>query len=121
MSALLEIRNLTTAFPGVVKAWHYHRVQVDHWVVVKGQAKVVLYDDREDSPTRGEIQEFYMGERNQILLKIPAGVYHGFKNVGTEEVFIINFPTEVYRYDDPDEYRKPAHGELPYDWSTQDR
>lgn len=112
---------LTTAYPGVVKAWHYHKVQVDHWVVVKGMAKVVLHDTRDGSPTHGATQEFYMGERNQILLKIPAGVYHGFKNVGTDEVFIINFPTEVYHYDDPDEFRKPAHGDLPYDWSTQDR
>lgn len=113
---------LTTAFPGVVKAWHYHKVQVDHWVVVKGTAKVALYDPREDSPTKGMVNEFFMGEHNPILLRIPAGVHHGFKCVGEEEVYVINFPTEVYHYDQPDEYRAPAHGgDIPYDWGREDR
>ena len=113
---------LTTAYPGVVKAWHYHKVQVDHWVVVKGMAKVVLYDSRDGSPTRGEVNEFFMGERNSILLRSPAGVYHGFKCIGEEEVYIINFPTEVYHYEKPDEYRAPAHGgDIPYEWGRKDR
>ena len=93
---------LTTAYPGVVKAWHFHKVQVDHWVVVKGMAKIVLYDSRDDSPTKGEVNEFFLGDRNQTLLRIPAGVYHGFKCIGEEEVMVINFPTEVYNYDQPD-------------------
>src|SRR3972149_4869041 len=53
---------LTTAYPGVVKAWHYHKKQTDHFCVVKGMAKVVLYDTRQDSPTKGELNEFFMGE-----------------------------------------------------------
>ncbi len=113
---------ITTAYPGVVKAWHYHKVQVDHWVVIKGMAKVVLYDSREDSSTKGAVNEFFMGEKNQILLRIPAGVYHGYKCIGEEEVYIINFPTEVYHYDQPDEYRTPAHdNDFPYDWTRKDR
>ena len=64
---------LTAANPAVVKGWHYHKVQVDHFVCVSGLAKVVLYDRREDSPTRGELQEFFMGQLNPILLRIPPG------------------------------------------------
>jgi dTDP-4-dehydrorhamnose 3,5-epimerase len=113
---------VTTAYPGVVKGWHYHKIQTDHFVVVKGMAKVALYDGREGSPTKGLVNEFFMGERNPILLRIPAGVYHGFKCIGQEEVYLLNFPTEVYRYDDPDEYRAPAHGgDIPYDWAQEDR
>lgn len=112
---------MTTAYPGVVKAWHYHKKQIDNFVVVKGMMKVVLYDGREDSPTYKEINEFFMGEHNPILLQIPAFVYHGFKCISETEAIVINCPTEVYSYENPDEYRIPPHGgEIPYDWSRKD-
>jgi dTDP-4-dehydrorhamnose 3,5-epimerase len=111
---------LTTAYPGVVKAWHYHRLQWDHFVVVSGMMKVVLYDAREDSPTRGEVNEFFMGAHNPILLQIPPLVYHGFKCISEREAIVINCPTEVYRYQDPDEYRVDPHkGDIPYDWARK--
>lgn len=112
---------MTTAYPGVVKAWHYHKKQVDNFVVVKGMMKVVLYDSRENSPTYKEINEFFMGEHNPILLQIPAFVYHGFKCISETEAIVINCPTEVYSYENPDEYRISPHGgEIPYDWSRKD-
>ncbi len=112
---------MTTAYPGVVKAWHYHKKQIDNFVVVKGMMKVVLYDAREDSPTYKEINEFFMGEHNPILLQIPAFVYHGFKCISETEAIVINCPTETYSYENPDEYRVPPHGgEIPYDWSRKD-
>ena len=112
---------LTTAYPGVVKAWHYHKKQVDHFVCVKGMMKVVLYDGRPESPTPKEINEFVIGEHNPLLLQIPPLVYHGFKCIGEEEAILINCPTETYNYREPDEYRLPPHGtEIPYDWSRKD-
>ncbi len=112
---------MTTAYPGAVKAWHYHKKQVDNFVVVKGMMKVVLYDSREGSSTFKDVNEFFMGEHNPILLQIPAYVYHGFKCIGENEAVVINCPTEVYSYQHPDEYRVPPHGgEIPYDWSRKD-
>jgi len=112
---------MTTAYPGVVKAWHYHKHQTDHFVVVHGMAKVVLYDGRENSPTRGRVNEFFMGLRNPILLQIPEMVYHGFKCISPEEAIIINCPTATYNYQDPDEYRlAPDTDQIPYDWSRKD-
>ncbi len=112
---------LTVAYPGVVKGWHYHKVQVDHFCVVKGMAKVVLYDSREDSPTKGEVNEYYMGEKNPILLLIPAGVLHGMKGIGTEPALLLNTPTETYNYASPDEYRVDPHdGGIPYSWERKD-
>ncbi len=112
---------LTTAYPGVVKAWHYHKKQTDHFCVVRGMAKVVLYDGRKDSPTRGIVNEFFIGELNPSLVVIPNLVMHGYKNIGTEEVYLLNFPTEVYNYKEPDELRMPAHSpKIPYDWNRQD-
>ena len=112
---------MTTAYPGAVKAWHYHKKQTDHFSCVKGMMKVVLFDAREDSPTAGEVREFYIGDHNPALITIPPGVYHGFKCVSTEEAIVINVPTELYNYDEPDEFRAPAHGsEVPYEWARKD-
>ncbi len=112
---------VTTAYPGVVKGWHYHEKQVDHFVVVHGMMKIVLFDDRKGSPTRGVVNEFFMGVHNQILLKVPAGVLHGFKCISEREAIVINIPTEVYHYEKPDEFRVEAHSkEIPYDWDRHD-
>jgi dTDP-4-dehydrorhamnose 3,5-epimerase len=112
---------ITAVYPGTVKAWHYHQNQTDHFICVHGMAKVVLYDAREGSATHGDINEFFMGDQNPLLVKIPKGVYHGFKGISSDITLIVNVPTQLYRYDQPDEYRFPAHSEnIPYDWARQD-
>lgn len=112
---------MTTTFPGVVKAWHYHKKQTDNVAVVRGMVKLALYDTREDSPTCGEVNEFFVGEHNPILVQIPQRVHHGWKCTGEYEAIIINIPTEVYEYDQPDEYRVDPHrNDIPYDWSRRD-
>jgi len=112
---------LTAVYPGVVKGWHWHKLQTDHFVCVSGMAKVVLYDRREDSPTHGEVNEFFMGERNLILLVIPRGVLHGMKGTGTETAMIINLPTHTYDHSEPDEFRVDPHdNDVPYDWDQKD-
>jgi dTDP-4-dehydrorhamnose 3,5-epimerase len=72
---------MTTAYPGVVKGWHYHKVQWDHFAVVKGMLKLVLVDQREDSETRDEINEFFLGDHNPILVSVPPMVLHVLKGV----------------------------------------
>lgn len=112
---------MTSAYPGVVKGWHYHKIQYDNFVVVKGMMKVVLYDSRENSSSKGEVNEFFMGDYNPILLQIPPLVYHGFKCISENEAIVVNCPTEVYNYSDPDEFRLHAHdNDIPYDWSRKD-
>lgn len=109
---------LTTVKRGVVKAWHYHTKQDDHFVCVYGKAQVALYDAREGSPTHGLVNEFIMTPREPILLKIPRGVYHGFKGRALRgETAIINIPTELYNYAEPDELRVDAfENDIPYNW-----
>jgi dTDP-4-dehydrorhamnose 3,5-epimerase len=112
---------VTTAYPGVTKAWHYHKKQTDNFCCIKGMMKVVLYDDREGSPTMGEVNEFFMGEQNEILLQIPPFVWHGFKCISDTEAMVMNCSTEPYDAASPDEFRKPAHeSDIPYDWARKD-
>lgn len=107
-------------YPGVVRGWHYHKKQDDHFAVVKGMVKVALYDAREGSPTQGQVDEFFLGEQNSILLKIPVGVMHGYKTVSTEPSLLINFPSEPYDPQQPDEYRLPWDtDQIPYDWAIK--
>ncbi|MEM2282937.1 MAG: dTDP-4-dehydrorhamnose 3,5-epimerase family protein, partial [Candidatus Hadarchaeales archaeon] len=69
---------VTVAYPDVVKAWHMHKKQTDHLACIKGKAQLVLYDGREGSRTKGQINEFIMGEENPLLVKVPPEVWHGF-------------------------------------------
>ncbi len=111
---------VTTANPGVVKGWHYHKLQTDHFIVLRGTAMVVCYDNRDDSKTKGDVNEFFPGEQNPLLIKIPPGVLHGFKPVGPEPVYLVNLPTRLYNYQEPDEYRLPYDSpDVPYDWDIQ--
>jgi dTDP-4-dehydrorhamnose 3,5-epimerase len=96
---------VTACYPGVVKAWHRHRRQIDYFYAVAGTVKVGLYDSRDGSPTRGEYQTVVLGERGEnAQLVIPAGVWHGMMALGAFSV-VLNIPTEVYDPDDPDEER----------------
>jgi dTDP-4-dehydrorhamnose 3,5-epimerase len=112
---------LTTTYPGVVKAWHKHEKQTDNIVCVAGMIKMALYDGRPGSPTFKELNEFYLGAHNLMLLQVPAGIYHGWKCVSQEEALIINVPTEMYNREHPDEQRLDPHGgSIPYDWKRKD-
>ncbi len=107
-------------YPNVIRAWHWHQKQDDHFVVVKGMIRVGLCDMREGSPTRGEVNEFYLGENNDIVLKIPVGVAHGYKTVGVEPSLLVNFPSEVYNPEEPDEYRLPWNtDQIPFNWKIE--
>ncbi len=112
---------MTTVYPGVVKAWHYHKKQLDNFVCIKGMVKLVLYDNRDNSSTKGELNEFFIGEHNPELIQIPVGVLHGFKCIGENEAIVINCPTEIYNRAEPDEFRIDPHaGDIPYNWERKD-
>ena len=111
---------VSATYPGVVKAWHYHRQQVDHFACVAGMVKLVLIDTRVGSPTEGTVNEFVIGVLNPMLIQVPSLVYHGWKCISVEPSLVVNVPSEPYQRDAPDEYRLEPHGALPYDWSRKD-
>ena len=113
---------MTTTYPGVVKAWHYHKLQEDYFTCVVGMIKLVIHDNRPDSPTYNKINEFFIGEHNLQLVVVPRLTYHGWKCVSEREAMILNLVTEPYNYGQPDEYRLDPHVNdvIPYDWARKD-
>jgi len=108
---------VTTAKPGIVKAWHYHKLQDDHFVCLVGKVKVALFDARNNSKTYGEINDFEMSLEEPFVLKIPKEGYHGFKGIAAIESMVLNVPTKSYNYKEPDELRVDAFDkEIGYDW-----
>lgn len=107
-------------FPGVVKGWHIHKKMTLNYAVVSGSIKLVLYDNREDSPTKGEVQEIFLGRENYKLVTIPPMVWNGFKGIGTESAIVANCATLPH---DPDEIDRmdPFKNDIPYDWARKDR
>jgi dTDP-4-dehydrorhamnose 3,5-epimerase len=105
-------------YPGVVKGWHIHRRMTLNYAVPVGMVKLVCYDDRTDSTTRGEVQELNIGEMNYALVTIPPGVWNGFKGEGAEPALVANCATIPH---DPDEIDRvdPFENEIPYDWALK--
>jgi len=112
----------TVSYPGVIKAFHWHRRQWDVWFVASGMAQAVLHDLRKESPTYGNTDVVYMGERRPIVVAIPPGVAHGYRVLGTQPVALFYHTTESYDPRDPDEERIPFDDpRIGFDWQTRNR
>ncbi len=113
--------NLTVTFPHRIRAWGIHRFTVDRLFAAAGSLCIVCYDGRRQSPTFGCVNEFFLGARNQGLIVIPPGVYHGWKNVGEEEAVIVSMPSRLYDHEGPDRWEllwnsDAARAIIPYQW-----
>ena len=111
---------LTITYPGVVEAFHWHRRQWDVWFFAAGSAQVALHDLRESSPTRGQTDVLYVGERRPLVVAIPPGAAHGYRVLGSTPATLFYHTTE--RYDPADEERIPHDDpRIGFDWRTQNR
>ena len=110
----------SVAYPGVIKGWHLHARQIQNYAVVSGMIKLVLYDARDGSPTLHELQELFIGEDNYCLVRIPTGVYNGFKAYGPKPAIVANCATEPH---DPGEMGRldPFDPKIPYNWDLVHR
>ena len=108
----------STVYPGVVKGWHIHKRMTLNYAVPSGMVKLVCFDDREDSATRGVVQELHIGELNYVLVTIPPLVWNGFKGEGTGPALIANCASIPH---DPDEIDRldPFDNDIPYDWALR--
>jgi len=101
--------------PGAIKAWHIHKEMTLNYAVVVGTIKLVLYDDRTASTTKGELMELFVGEQNYALVTVPSMVWNGFKGCGVTPSIVANCATHPHH---PDEILRedPFTTRIPYDW-----
>ena len=106
--------------PGAIKAWHLHHKMTLNYAVIYGELKFVLFDDRTDSRTNGEVQEIFLSPENYCLVTVPPKVWNGFKGIGTRTTIVANCATLPH---DPDEIqRKGAEdASIPYSWQIKHR
>jgi dTDP-4-dehydrorhamnose 3,5-epimerase len=105
-------------YPGVIKAWHIHkRMTLNNFCVV-GMIKLVLYDGRDGSPTKGALTEIFMGEQNRLLVQIPPGITNGYKAFGDGMAILANCATMPH---DREEliYIDPLVNDVPYKWDVK--
>ncbi len=107
-----------SVYDGVVKGWHRHREMTLNYACVHGRVKLVLYDDRDDSPTRGALMEEFLGPDNHSLVVIPPGIWTGFKGMHAPASIIANCCTHVH---DPalSDRLDPFDNHIGYDWSVR--
>lgn len=110
----------STVRPGVVKGWHLHDRMTINYAVVQGAIKLVLYDARAGSATRGELMELFIGEANYQLVCVPPGIWNGFKGISEYPSIVANCATIPH---DPDEIRRlpPGDPSIPYAWEIVHR
>jgi dTDP-4-dehydrorhamnose 3,5-epimerase len=105
-------------YPGAIKAWHLHKEMTLNYAVPVGMIKLVCYDDRDGSPTHGNLVELHVGALNYALVTIPPRVWNGFKGEGDQPALVANcatvphHPGEIERLD-------PFAPDIPYDWSIR--
>lgn len=107
-------------YPGVIKGWHLHKRMTLNYAVPVGRIKLVLYDARQDSATRGKLQELFIGPDNYCLVTIPPGIWNGTKGVGSEPSMIANCATIPHDETEMDRM-DPFDQRIPYDWSLKHR
>jgi dTDP-4-dehydrorhamnose 3,5-epimerase len=104
----IEQVNFSQSYPGVIRAWHRHsRKQIDYICVVKGNLKVCAYDDRANSKTKGQLDEFILDSERLQIIRIPGYYWHGTNCIGNEPAIVLYFVTKLYDYVNPDEERRP--------------
>jgi dTDP-4-dehydrorhamnose 3,5-epimerase len=108
----------STVYRNVVKGWHSHREMTLNYACIFGRIKLVLYDDREESPTRGALQEIFLGPDNHSLAVIPPGVLNGFKGMSDPFAIVANCCTHPH---DPSRTVRvdPFDNDIPYDWALR--
>lgn len=107
-------------YPEVIKGWHLHTEMTLNYAVPMGTIKIVLYDDRPQSPTYKELMELYPGESNYVLITVPPGVWNGFKGVGVTPALVANCATIAHRADEI-QRMDPFENHIGYDWSLKHR
>ena len=112
----------SSIYPNAIKGWHLHKRMTLNYVTIIGMIKLVLYDNRENSPTKGNLMEIFMGDQNYLLVKIPPGIWNGFKGISKKETLIANCSTHPHDPNEiPSEMERldPFSDQIVYDWGIK--
>lgn len=105
-------------YPGIIKAFHYHKHQTDYWVPAVGVLQVALVDLRPGAATYGVKNTLYVGTLRPWQMLIPPGVAHGYKVIGEHPSTLIYITDKTYN--PADEGRIAYnHPDIAYDWELQ--
>ena len=105
---------------GVSNAWHVHESLILNYICISGMIKLVLFDMRENSPTKGELQEIFFGDDNYCMVHIPPGIANGSKGMTDPHAIMCNVASEPHNSGIKYLRIDPHSGEIPYDWARKD-
>ena len=106
----------SNVYPNKIKGWHLHGKMTLNYAVVLGEIKLVLYDERPNSKTKGQVQEFFLSQKNYKLVSVPPLIWNGFMGIGNTTAIVANCAD--LPYDDTEIKRKSAFDkDIPYDWN----
>ena len=106
---------LMTLNRGAVRPFHYHKHGTDTMAAISGSARVVLYDMREESPTKGQIQEIVLEAKggDVTFLQVPPLVAHAFQGASDQAV-LVDLASSVEQSGSDFLYNDP--GSVPYEF-----
>lgn len=105
-------------YPGAIKGWHIHEKMTLNYAVINGMIKLVLYDNRKDSPTNGNLMEIFLGEQNYVLVKVPPLIWNGFKCIGLSQSIVANCGTLPHNSEEIKRLN-PFSDKIPYNWNLK--
>ncbi len=108
----------STVYTDVIKGWHHHREMTLNYACIFGRIKLVLFDERDNSPTKGEIMEIFLGPDNYSLVIIPPEVWNGFKGMSDPFAIVANCCTHAH---DPSRSTRldPFDNHIGYNWDVR--
>ena len=108
----------STIYKDVIKGWHLHKEMTLNYACIHGRIKLVIFDDREQSSTRGELMEIFLGPDNYSLVIIPPEVWNGHKGMTDPFAIVANCSTHVH---DPSRSTRldPFDNHIPYKWDVR--
>ena len=107
-------------YSGVVKGWHRHKKMSLNYAVISGSVKCVLFDDRDNSSTKGDIQEIFLGPESYKMVSVPPMVWNGFMGIGGSMSTVVNCASMIHEDDEVDK-KDPMCNDIPYEWSVNHR
>ena len=105
-------------YPGAIKAWHKHKKMTLTYAAISGKIKLVLFDDRKNSPTKGKLEEIFLSDEDYFTITIPPLIWNGFKSIENKSAIIANC-TDVPHFEEEIERKDYNDSSIPYDWGIQ--